>query len=427
MTLHLRTDRRHIRTGHRSNRYLLVDVAAPGSTRTPTREPLNAAFVLDRSGSMAGAKISLARQAIETSIASLAEHDRFAVVAYDDRVDVVAGSAPATAAARHAAARDLAQIDARGSTNLFEGWMRGCAEVARQLDQGSGGGMHRVLLMSDGLANIGVTDHEALVDHAGELWRRGVATWTFGFGQDFDTDLMERLAVAGGGQSFYVESPQQIRDYVTNAVGEALDVVARDVELHLEGPAGVLIEPLSLFRSHQRGGTTVVELGDLVSDQRLQLVLKVNFPLGHEGEQVTVRATLTERDRGLAVAPVTVAWEYADSRTNDLQPRDTAVDREVALLYAAAARKEAAMLNRKGDYGAANRALKGVARRIGQYAGNDPELRRLVDVLEREQVQLSAPMQEYARKQLHFQSSYAQRGRDVQGRARKGPEGPPTR
>ena len=419
MTLDVRADRRYIRAGYRSNRYLLVDIAAPTSRREPTRAPLNAAFVLDRSGSMAGAKISLARHAIDAAIGSLGEHDRFAVVAYDDRVDVVASSMPATGANRSAASRALARIDARGSTNLFEGWMRGCGEVAAH--QGTAEAeMHRVLLMSDGLANIGVTDRDELVRHAGELRQRGVATWTFGFGADYDEDLMEQLAVAGGGQTFFVESPQQIRDYVTNAVGEALDVVARDAELRIDTPQGVLVEPLSLFRSHRRGDTTIVELGDLVSDQRLRLVLKVNFPYGEIGTSVAVRLSVGDPEAGLEHATASATWSYADGRSNDEQVRDREVDREVAALYAARAQKEAALLNRKGDYEGARRGLEGVARRIRGYAGSDPVLGDLLGGLQHVEAQMSRPMDAMALKEAHAQALYAMRSRTVQGRARKG-------
>lgn len=428
MTLQTRPDRRFIRTGYRSNRYVLVEVTAPASRREVTREPLDAAFVLDRSGSMSGSKIDLARQAIDAAIGSLTHGDRFAIVAYDDRVDVVWPSTPVTGTARSSASRALATVDARGSTNLFEGWMTGCAQVAA--NQGGAPGMHRVLLMSDGLANQGVTDREELVRHAGELWRRGVATWTFGFGADFDEDLMERLAVAGGGQSYYVERPQQIRDFITSAVGEALDVVARDVELLIEAPEGVLVEPLSLFRSHREGyGATVVELGDLVSEQTLRLVLRVNLPFGEDGRDITLRLSVRDRDGAITAAPQTVSYRYADTRTNDHQARDREVDREVAALFAARARKEAAAANRHHDYEAANRALAGVARRIRGYAADDPVLRDLVHELEREQIQVSAPMAAPALKEMHYQSSYAMRGRDFDGKARKGirPEPPQPR
>ena len=239
---------------------------------------------------------------------------------------------------------------------------------------------------------------------------------------------MEQMAVAGGGQSFYVEHPQQIRDHVTNAVGEALDVVARDAELRIHAPEGVLVEPLSLFRSHRRGEVTVVELGDLVSDQQLRLVLKVNFPFGQDGHAIGLRVELVDREGVLAGAAQPVGWEYADGRTNDHQVRDREVDREVARLFAARVRKEAALLNRQHDYRAAQQAVHGVARRIRGYAAGDPELDALVRDLEGEQVELSMPMPAAALKDMHFRSSYAQRGRDEEGKARKGDPGrPPPR
>ncbi|MFN8623914.1 MAG: VWA domain-containing protein [Chloroflexota bacterium] len=416
MTFTIRPDRPFIRSTYRSNRYLLVELTAPTSRRAPSREPLNTAFVLDRSGSMSGRKIALARQAIDAAIGALDGSDRFAVVAYDDRVEIVAPSAPASGPNRNAASRALAAIDARGSTNLFEGWMRGCAEVAQH--QGEPG-LARVLLMSDGLANIGVTDREELVRHAGELWRRGVATWTFGFGADFDEDLMERMAHAGGGQSFYVEHPEQIRDHVTNAVGEALDVVARDVVLHVEAPEGVIVEPLSLFRHHKVAGATIVELGDLVSDQELRLVLKVNLPFGRDGDLVGIRVTLRDRDGIFISEEAGARWTYADGVTNDRQPRDRDVDREVARLYAARARKEAVQANRAGRYADADQAMRGVARRIRGYAGSDPEMNALIAELEQEQLQVRHAMAAPMQKEMHYRSSYVERGRDPMGKARK--------
>ena len=63
MTIHARSDRRFIRSAHRSERFVLVELEAPSSQRTAQRDPLNVAFVIDRSGSMSGSKLDLARQA----------------------------------------------------------------------------------------------------------------------------------------------------------------------------------------------------------------------------------------------------------------------------------------------------------------------------------------------------------------------------
>src|SRR5690242_8690475 len=116
-TLIARTDRHLIRAGGRSKRFVLAQITAPAAPRRAERLPVNLAFVLDRSGSMSGPKIDLARRTITEAIGRLGERDRFSVVAYDDHVDVVIASIQATAAARNDAVARLASIDARASTD----------------------------------------------------------------------------------------------------------------------------------------------------------------------------------------------------------------------------------------------------------------------------------------------------------------------
>ena len=103
MTFTVRPDRRFIRPTYRSNRFVLVEVTAPPARTERVRPPVNLAFVLDRSGSMSGDKIRLAKQAIEEAIARLHDDDRFAIVIYDDHIDVVVPGTLATPDARRTA------------------------------------------------------------------------------------------------------------------------------------------------------------------------------------------------------------------------------------------------------------------------------------------------------------------------------------
>src|SRR6188768_3911376 len=92
-----RTDRSLIRAAGRSARHVAVTLLAPVSDRDKKRPPADVAFVLDRSGSMDGGRIELARDAILQGIAMLQPADRFTVVAYDNVVDVVMPLTPAHA------------------------------------------------------------------------------------------------------------------------------------------------------------------------------------------------------------------------------------------------------------------------------------------------------------------------------------------
>jgi|CXWL01.1.fsa_nt_gi Ca-activated chloride channel family protein len=128
-TVTLAADRTLVRQAGGSTRYLRIRVVAPPHTAGAVRPPVHVAFSLDRSGSMAGGKLELAKQAVTEALGFLGRDDRFAVVTFDDRIDVVAPSRAATADAVREARTELARVDARGSTALCQGWLTACAEI----------------------------------------------------------------------------------------------------------------------------------------------------------------------------------------------------------------------------------------------------------------------------------------------------------
>ena len=413
--LRLRADRSLIRARGSSVRYLLASITAPSAPGRAERLPVNIALILDRSGSMDGDnKFPLAVEAVKQSLRLLTSTDRVSIVVFDERVDVIMPSTFVTAEARKLALRALQEVRPRGSTDLCSGWMHGGTELADHIADGT---ITRALLLTDGQANHGETNREVLAHHASELRRRGIVTSAFGLGADFDERLLRDIANEGGGNFYFVQTATQIPDLVTSELGEALEVVVPGAELVLTLPRGAEARVLNRFRTRKSNGRTgiTVELGDLVSAQELDVVIRVKFPLGEVADVVPVTANLGDDAR------TSLEFTYAGHLENDDQRRDVQVDREVARVYAGRARAEATEANRQGDFDRARRALIDASRHIDVYAGDDPELIALASALRSEVPQYAeAVMSPMAMKNAFFVAESTVKGRTVQGKARRG-------
>src|SRR5205823_5116603 len=110
---------------------------------------------------------------------------------------VVHSSAALTPQAKTEILRAIGAIETGGSTNLSGGWLAGCQQAAEQQREGQ---LDRVLLLTDGLANVGIVDPSELCRHAAELRRRGIVASTLGIGHDFNEELLEAMARNGGGR-----------------------------------------------------------------------------------------------------------------------------------------------------------------------------------------------------------------------------------
>jgi len=302
--MHITPDRALIPAGSAAVRYLHVTISAPGRPAPPAGGPpprpgADVALVLDRSGSMAGNKITLARKAVAHAIRLLDERDRLAVVAYDGEVATVLEGTPAGKEAKTLALKRLAEIDARGATDLAGGWFRGAELLQRPTGEGQPASTEtprvtRVLLLTDGHANTGLVNHDALAAEAAALRARGVTTSTFGLGADFDEDLLSRIATQGGGHFYFIEQPAQIPDLLASELGETLDIVARNVVLEVSHEPSVEVTCLNDYPDATHPGRIGLRVGDMVADQEIGLVLAVACPATTMGGEVKVALRLQD-------------------------------------------------------------------------------------------------------------------------------------
>ncbi len=342
---------------------LMIRIVAPVMPeRAPASRPsVDLAFVIDRSGSMAGRPIELAKQAVSQAAGMLDRRDRAALVVYDDHIDVIHPLLPVEARTRNELRLGLAQVDARGSTNLCDGWLTGCRELARhEMPAARGERIRRAILLTDGLANVGERSPDAIFRHATELRQRGISTTTLGMSTNFDDSLLSGMAEAGGGNYVYLESASQLTHTFERELGRLIATTATRVNLRLHLPEGLHGELISRFPVERSGHRFDIAIDDLVSGDEVVLIFELTSRDLRAGDRLPIECSLrwtdpATGDRRTDSSPVT-PLEVIDDRIYATMPGIEDVSAQAALQHAALDQRRAMELDRAGRY-AESRAL----------------------------------------------------------------------
>lgn len=358
ITIKLASDRKLTSKDEKTTRILEIAVKAPRKDAPKARMPLNLALVLDRSGSMSGGKLEAAKQAAAHVLDLLERGDRAAVVAFDDQIQVVAPSAPIDDAQRNHMKKAIHPLRTGGSTALHEGWLTGCREAAQFKDPKA---LNRCILLTDGHANVGLTDPEQIGMQARDLNERMVSTSTFGLGEGFNEHLLEAMANAGGGNYYYIESPDQIIDIFRQELIEMAEVTARDVEVNLTFDPDARLEVIGGWQvSFPQAGHARIILGSLASGRERLIYIKVNIPAGGGNQDVSViKAAVRGMGKEAAVfeAQADISWKYVPKVEADAEPEDMEFIKRYSPVQVAHDANEALKLERQGQFDAARQTM----------------------------------------------------------------------
>ncbi|MCP4042466.1 MAG: VWA domain-containing protein [Gammaproteobacteria bacterium] len=284
-----------LEAGQKQKTYIKIGLEGITLPERIDRTPLNIALVMDRSGSMAGEKIRRAREAATMALEHFERDDIISVVGYNHLVDVLV---PATrVSSRREIERTIRTLHAGGNTALFAGVSKGAAEVRKFLERNQ---VNRVILISDGLANVGPSTPAELGRLGRQLGKEGMAVTTIGLGLHYNEDLMVRLADYSDGNHVFAENAMDLARIFDSEFGDLGSVVAQDVVITIHCAEG--IRPVRVLGREAEiySRKVVTHLNQIYGNQDKYVLLEVEVAPGIAGHRQEV---------------ATVDVAYADMRT----------------------------------------------------------------------------------------------------------------
>ena len=191
---------------------------------------------------MQGAKIEKAKQAACVAVDQLTNDDYFSLVIFDNATEVLIPSdRVGSERNREALKARIDRIRPGGGTAIYAGVTLGAQQLRRNLDKER---VNRVVLLSDGLANVGPSRTSDLANLGRDLRREGMSVTTIGLGDDYNEDLMTALAEASNANYYYVRDAETLPGIFAEELGSARSVVARGVTIRIIAPDGVRVREI---------------------------------------------------------------------------------------------------------------------------------------------------------------------------------------
>jgi hypothetical protein len=255
--------------------------------------PLNLSLVIDKSGSMADAdKMSKVKEALLTFVSQLRETDVLSIILFDSDAEVLMSARPL--GNREFVKRLIRGIEPGSSTNIHAGLMLGYQEALKNYSRDS---TNRVVLLTDGIANTGVTEPEQIARESLSYNDRGIDLSTIGVGLDLNKDLLRQLAKSGRGLFHFVAAAEDIEKVFLKEVQSLVSPVASEPNLEITYDSGLELAQLYGYEPRTRENSVTLKL-DNMNSGLTQVVL--------------LRFRLARHKPGSARLPVNVRFTYYD-------------------------------------------------------------------------------------------------------------------
>lgn len=346
---------------------LLIRFTTPPTLIQKPRTPLNLSIVIDRSGSMAGQPLKQALKAAQQLLAKLTPSDTVSIVIYDDTVETI--FPPQQLTTPENAYNALKRVQAGGCTNLSGGWLQGCEWVKTQSHCHA---INRVLLLTDGIANVGVQAPDALIHAAQQQQQQGISTTTLGFGTHFNEDLLIGMAQAGGGNFYFIQSAEDMAGVFAIELDSLGSQAAKSLIIELQPAPEVAIQavindyPHEISQDHWR-----IMLGDVYAQEEKLLALQLQVMAGQVGTQILLNGQcryqqLDADEIKNQIEPITISLPVGDLMAVSNTPPDKEAISQISRLRIAKAKASAVALADQGQFTAAATQLRTLLEHLRQ-------------------------------------------------------------
>lgn len=333
--------------------FLVVSVTAPSNDFGTRTGPRNLAIVIDASDSMSGSPLNAARNAAIGVVNALNEQDRLSLVSFADDKKIHFERLGMNKGGKHKAVREIEQVRVHGNTNLSGGWLAGASCVAKSMEHHAGFQNH-VLVLSDGYANLGITDPGELRKHAMELQMRGIISSTVGIGDGYSPAQLRAVAEHGGGRMHDAQYPAEIIEVVLGHLTELCNTAVEAVKIELQFPELQTIENISGFPSRLVNNRIEILCGSLLSAANRSCVFRIRTAPGAEGDRLAFAVRTSYQPVGMPVTEngdsAIAELTYTDKKMCDRQPREIAISQQVATTWQACIVSRVVEMNRQSQF-----------------------------------------------------------------------------
>lgn len=339
------------------------------------RTPLNLVLVIDRSGSMDGDRLNSVKKSLVQLVKKLSDQDLLSIVTYDTRPAIcIEAAVPAQTRRINAA---ISTIKAGGSTNLHGGLMLGY-EVAQRHQHKKRAS--RVILLTDGIANAGVVDHEEIANESRSFNKEGIGLSTIALGNNFNRRLLRELAEAGDGALHFIGDHKDIQKTFVDEFDSLLSPAAKNISLTIrtnDKTTSTRIfgyQPKTIKNGFQiesenmNYGATQVVIGHVKTKTPIQLSVNLDYFDSCTSKQTSIRKSVVIGSVELGHDPSSVRKNYTIAKL-------------------AAAVKSSAYLMESEKYRKAHKRLRAATSfaRSRFKKGSDADVDRVFEIAKRQQ------------------------------------------